>query len=363
MRSIFLPPSPSKNEYKKFENPWISDEIDEETPGYKALTLEDLGYETQFGVKAQKAYDLSKKLQYRVIRNDGTQQSLVWLLEMRNIIMVQLSNLQASYITRFIFDRNHQTLLIISDGSVVGGMVFRLFPKLAELVFCTLGRKFHTNGYGSYMMSVFKTYLQTIGIHNIFTYADNTAIVFFNRHGFTKNSSLKYEEWKSYLKDYENATLLSCTINPNVDYLMIHAAIDAQLLEVQKKLGSRKIQKIEKFPVTKLEGVIVKKKQQQIVIDQNMHAALSAIMQKPQADMFWILPKSSVFSELSLTNINDKIKSGSYESYQQFHNDVLRVFNGVIEESPDGNAFTIAANAIKGDVIKILNSYGPINQK
>jgi histone acetyltransferase len=46
------------------------------------------------------------------------------------------------------------------------------------------------------------------GIMYFLTYADNQAIGYFRKQGFTKEITLDRKLWAGYIKDYEGATLL-----------------------------------------------------------------------------------------------------------------------------------------------------------
>jgi hypothetical protein len=69
----------------------------------------------------------STGLEFRVIRNDGKRQHLIWLLHAKNIYSTQLPKMPKDYITRLVFDRNHRSLLILKNQRVVGGITFRPF--------------------------------------------------------------------------------------------------------------------------------------------------------------------------------------------------------------------------------------------
>lgn len=51
------------------------------------------------------------------------------------------------------------------------------------------------------------------------TYADNYAIGYFKKQGFTKEISLEKSRWMGYIKDYEGGTIMQCTMVPKIRYL------------------------------------------------------------------------------------------------------------------------------------------------
>ena len=66
-------------------------------------------------------------LQFRVIRNDGVRQHMIWLTQAKNIFATQLPKMPREYIARLVFDRKHRSLLAIKKDRVVGGICFRPF--------------------------------------------------------------------------------------------------------------------------------------------------------------------------------------------------------------------------------------------
>jgi histone acetyltransferase len=71
------------------------------------------------------------------------------------------------------------------------------------------------------------------------TYADNYAIGYFKKQGFTKEITLDKPIWMGYIKDYEGGTLMQCTMLPKVRYL------DAgRMLGLQKAVILRRIKQL-----------------------------------------------------------------------------------------------------------------------
>lgn len=44
----------------------------------------------------------------------------------------------------------------------------------------------------------------------LLTYADNFAIGYFKKQGFTKDQKMAEYKWKGYIKDYDGGTLMEC---------------------------------------------------------------------------------------------------------------------------------------------------------
>lgn len=51
------------------------------------------------------------------------------------------------------------------------------------------------------------------------TYADNYAVGYFRKQGFSKEITLPRARWAGYIKDYEGGTIMECKLLPQVDYL------------------------------------------------------------------------------------------------------------------------------------------------
>jgi histone acetyltransferase len=98
--------------------------------------------------------------------------------------------------------------------TVLGGITYRPFThrNFAEIVFCAIASTEQVQGYGSRLMCHVKEYVkQTHGIQNFLTYADNYAIGYFKKQGFTTDITLEKALWMGYIKDYEGGTLMQAS--------------------------------------------------------------------------------------------------------------------------------------------------------
>ena len=85
-------------------------------------------------------------------------------------------------------------------------------------------------------MNHLKDYCQTIGCYRFLTYADNFAIGYFKKQGFTKEISLDEKRYKGYIKDYDGGTLMECVIRTDINYLDVPIMIVKQKQALQLKL-------------------------------------------------------------------------------------------------------------------------------
>jgi len=156
------------------------------------------------------------------------------LLELRGLFQKQLPKMPKDYVTRLVFDLKHKSMVIFSkkEDKIVGGICFRAFHEdfFAEIVFCAVDSESQIRGYGEFMMNMLKKTvreefvkeakkrkekLQSAPIY-LLTYADNYAIGYFKKQGFTKE--ITFNRWKGRIKDYEGGTLMQGKILPGLDY-------------------------------------------------------------------------------------------------------------------------------------------------
>jgi hypothetical protein len=65
------------------------------------------------------------------VRNDGSIQSMIWLLQLKEIFSSQLPKMPPPYITRLIFDPHHISLCLFDGLNPIGGISYRPFYKHA----------------------------------------------------------------------------------------------------------------------------------------------------------------------------------------------------------------------------------------
>ena len=156
--------------------------------------------------------EVAGALFFRVIRNDGERLHMMWLTQAKNIFATQLPKMPREYIARLVFDRKHRTLVAVKRDRVVGGICFRPFveQRFAEVAFCAITSSEQVKGYGTRLMNHLKEASKLDGITHFLTYADNYAIGYFKKQGFTKTVGLPPERWVGYIKDYDGGTLMEC---------------------------------------------------------------------------------------------------------------------------------------------------------
>ena len=158
-----------------------------------------------------------------MVNNDNTRESLIILTGLKCIFQKQLPKMPKDYIARLVYDRTHLSMAIVKKPlEVVGGITYRPFKgrQFAEIVFCAISSDQQVKGYGAHLMSHLKDYVKaTSDVMHFLTYADNYAIGYFKKQGFTKEITLQKPKWMGYIKDYEGGTIMQCSMLPRVRYL------------------------------------------------------------------------------------------------------------------------------------------------
>lgn len=208
-------------------------------------------------------------IQFRAVTNDGSSESMILLTGLKNIYQKQLPKMPREYIARLVYDRNHASMAIVKKNmNVVGGITYRAFEtqKFAEIVFCAITSTEQVKGYGSHLMNHLKSYVRrTTNVEHFLTYADNYAIGYFKKQGFTADVTLDRSVWAGYIKDYEGGTIMHCQMVPRIEYLEVN-----DIIEQQKKAIFDHIQALNRDPATMYPGIDfdeIKKREGRMVLE------------------------------------------------------------------------------------------------
>lgn len=180
------------------------------------------------------------EIEFRVVNNDNQRESLIILTGLKCIFQKQLPKMPKDYIARLVYDRTHLSIAIVKKPlEVVGGITYRPFKgrQFAEIVFCAISSDQQVKGYGAHLMSHLKDYVKaTSDVMHFLTYADNYAIGYFKKQGFTKEITLEKPRWMGYIKDYEGGTIMQCTMLPDIRYLEMGRMLLKQKEAVHAKI-------------------------------------------------------------------------------------------------------------------------------
>jgi len=199
--------------------------------------------------EAAKIEERNKVIEFHCIANSLTdkvpKQTMLWLIALQNVFSHQLPRMPKEYITRLVFDPKHKTLALVKDGRPIGGICFRTFPSqgFSEIVFCAVTSNEQVKGYGTHLMNHLKDYHIRNGVMHFLTFADEFAVGYFKKQGFSKDLKLPKSVYAGYIKDYEGATLMGCELNPKIVYVEFTAVVRRQK-EILKKLVEKKQEQI-----------------------------------------------------------------------------------------------------------------------
>ncbi|GFP81968.1 histone acetyltransferase gcn5 [Phtheirospermum japonicum] len=166
----------------------------------------------------------SGNLSFVCASNDGIDRHMIWLVGLKNIFARQLPNMPREYIVRLLMDRNHKSVMVIRGTQVVGGITYRPYisQKFGEIAFCAITADEQVKGYGTRLMNHLKQHARDVdGLTHFLTYADNNAVGYFKKQGFTKEIYLEKERWHGALSRANNAA-----------YKLLISAIDEKIREL-----------------------------------------------------------------------------------------------------------------------------------
>ncbi|KAJ5514552.1 Acyl-CoA N-acyltransferase [Penicillium fimorum] len=202
------------------------------------------------------------EIEFRVVNNDGSRESTIILTGLKCLFQRQLPEMPKDYIARLVYDRTHLSIAIVKMPlEVIGGISFREFRdrNFAEIVFCAVSTDQQEKGYGAHLMAHLKDYVRaTSPVMHFLTYADNLAIGYFQKQGFTKDITLDKSIWMGCIKDYEGGTLMQCSMLARIRYLEIGRMLLKQKESVLAKIRtSTKSHIIHLPPQQWANGVVI----------------------------------------------------------------------------------------------------------
>lgn len=366
-QSIFDPPQPSLKFLNRKYPQWKDRPRKPPKPNMYRLSAPDFGISLDPSPKSFFFSQYEDELTYRFITNDGSDQSLIFLTMARNIFHQELAQMPENYISKLVFNKYHHTVVLIKNGLVLGGICFRPFPNLdfAEIAFCAVSSKQQIRGYGAHLMAQVKTYLQAMDIYNILTYADNSAVGYFKRQGFTLEINFNPDIWKHCIKDYQGATLIHCKINPDIDYLHLNTIVDRQKMLASSLMPDFEIHHVNSWPVQSICGITINapkvpslnvNDQMRIVVEKTKQHSRAWPFLKPvsksEAPNYTDLIKNPMDLSLLERNVND----GKYRTMQQFEHDLRLIFSNCYLYNGADSVYSKSARQLEQFVNELLSS-------
>ncbi|CAB1103701.1 unnamed protein product [Ectocarpus sp. CCAP 1310/34] len=180
------------------------------------------------------------------VTNNGEPANMEMLIHLKEIFHQQLPKMPKEYIVRLVFDRKHHSIVLTKKGVPIGGITYRPFveQKFGEIAFCAVASNSQVQGYGSRLMNELKMVAIREDLSHFHTYADNYAIGYFAKHGFTKNLTMSRDRWFNYVKDYDGGTHMECYVHPTVPYMK-----QAEMFEIQSQFLRERIADISSSKV------------------------------------------------------------------------------------------------------------------
>ncbi|XP_010520631.1 PREDICTED: histone acetyltransferase GCN5 isoform X2 [Tarenaya hassleriana] len=189
--------------------------------------------------KSLKREEEAGRLKFVCYSNDGVDEHMVCLVGLKNIFARQLPNMPKEYIVRLLMDRKHKSVMVLQRNLVVGGITYRPYhsQKFGEVAFCAITADEQVKGYGTRLMNHLKQHARDVdGLTHFLTYADNNAVGYFIKQGFTKEIYLGKEIWHGYIKDYDGGVLMECKIDPKLPYTDLSSMIRQQRQAIDERI-------------------------------------------------------------------------------------------------------------------------------
>ncbi|WIA13917.1 hypothetical protein OEZ85_002487 [Tetradesmus obliquus] len=166
--------------------------------------------------------EASGEIEFAYVLNDGQPINMIRLMGLKVIFSKQLPNMPREYICRLLLDRRHRSCALVGrNGAVLGGITYRVFPQqgLGEIAFCAVAASQQVRGFGTRLMNHAKAMARDRdGIRYFLTYADNNAVGYFKKQGFTREITLPRDRWVGFIKDYDGGTLMEAVLHPKLPY-------------------------------------------------------------------------------------------------------------------------------------------------
>jgi N-acetylglutamate synthase-like GNAT family acetyltransferase len=192
------------------------------------------------------------------VKNDGTQESALFLLLARNILRQGLYDIPVDYITRWVFDPAQETGLALRDGVPAGALCFSPYPThhFAEIAFLAVDHSEQRNGIGHFLIKRIQMRLQPEGFRYIVTSADNEAIGFFTRVGFSTKfpDAAPKNYFQAILPPYDRATLMVMVLDEEIDYENLDDWLDAAAAKVED-IEDEEVDALPPGPITHIRGI------------------------------------------------------------------------------------------------------------
>ncbi|KAL6760054.1 chromatin remodeling complex WSTF-ISWI, large subunit [Haematococcus lacustris] len=212
-------------------------QVEQRTDGTRVYKSEKTGAYSQreeFLIK----HEADGDIRFTYVENNGDPHNMMHLISLKNIYSKQLPNMPKEYIVRLLLHYSHKSVVLLKrNGTVMGGITYRAFTPqgFGEIAFCAIASSEQVKGYGTRLMNYTKEYAVTMDrLSHFLTYADNNAVGYFTKQGFTKEITLDKARWQGYIKDYDGGTLMECVMHPKLRPAQFPALIRTQKAALER---------------------------------------------------------------------------------------------------------------------------------
>ncbi|CAG7905670.1 hypothetical protein BRARA_D00454 [Brassica rapa] len=196
--------------------------------------------------EALRREEAANRLKFVCYSNDCVDEHMMCLIGLKNIFARQLPNMPKEYIVRLLMDRKHKSVMVVRPPAggngithVVGGITYRPYhsQRFGEIAFCAITADEQVKGYGTRLMNHLKEHARNVdGLTHFLTYADNNAVGYFVKQGFTKEIYLEKDVWHGFIKDYDGGLLMECKIDPKLPYTNLSKMIRQQRKAIDERI-------------------------------------------------------------------------------------------------------------------------------
>ncbi|PLW12257.1 hypothetical protein PCASD_23045 [Puccinia coronata f. sp. avenae] len=297
-------------------------------------------------------------IRFVVVTNDGEPDSSILLTGLKNLFQRQLPNMPREHIARLVFSRDHASLAIVKRGlDVVGGITYRAFESrgFAEIVFCAIRASEQVKGYGSHLMNHLKDHVKesTTCMHFL-TYADNYAIGYFKKQGFSKDVSLDKSVWMGYIKDYEGATAILSKIKLISQSHVVHKGPEVFRKPLVEPVNPADVPGLKEIGWNPELDQLTRKPQRP-ACHNIIHHLLTSLQSHPSA---WPFAKpinseevtdyhTVIKQPMDLETIEIKLENNCYLDLDQFLVDCKLIFENCRLYNPDASNYVKNANRLE----------------
>lgn len=315
------------------------------------------------------------------MNNDGDKDSFIIMTGLKCIFQKQLPKMPKDYIARLVYDRTHVSIAIVKKPlEVVGGITYRPFNdrKFAEIVFCAISSDQQVKGYGAHLMAHLKDYVKaTSPVMHFLTYADNYAIGYFKKQGFTKEITLDKSVWMGYIKDYEGGTIMQCTMLERARYLEVGRMLQKQkecvLAKIRAYSNSHVVHQPPKqwkngpSPIDPMKIEAIKNSGWSPEMDElarqprhgpNYNQLLHLLndMQNHQSAWPFLMPVNKddvhdyydvIKEPMDLSTMEQKLEMDQYTTPEDFTKDAALIFKNCRQYNSEGTPYTKSANKLE----------------